>query len=408
MTELSVLKLLLTKDIYNKYNIYISKLELDQEYKILVKLIGDYYSEFDHHDYIAIDELKTYFRLHYPTIKNQELYNEIFSKMTELQVSDSLATKYVQTLVEKHYASQMIAPLIGALEGREIGIMPKIRNLVDQCEEALDISDGDDNEFVTDDLTELLRETIDNPGFDWRLEFLQTNAGPVRGGQMIHVFARTDFGKTSFLHSEISHFATQLQPGDMGLWFNNEGRADLLKLRWYSAVLGRSLESIIANQEAADRFYRQYGGNRVKFISKGIITVYDIERYMKIYKPKFVIADIADKVKVRAHKDARGDEVLGQLYNRFRELAIAYDSVFITAAQASAEAKGKKYLTEDMMANSKTAKPSELDLAIGIGGSDKDDVRRYLSLPKNKLLSNPEATKGVAKFNRAIARFEDL
>jgi hypothetical protein len=302
----------------------------------------------------------------------------------------------------------MMPVILGSLEGTDIGIMPKLKNLVQECESALSINEDLGDEFVTDDLDELLSAADSRTGLHWRLNFLEQNVGPLSGGHLLHVFARTDGGKTSLLHSEVSNFASQLQDGETGLWFNNEGKQETLKLRWMAAVLGRPLQSIIANKEAAQQFFMKNRGHQVKFVSRGKISIYDIELYMKMLNPRFVVIDIADKITTRSHKDARVDEMLGQLYNKFHELAIDYNADIITAAQASDKATGKKWLTEDMMANSKTAKPGELDVAIGIGVPDKDDIRRYISLPKNKLQSNPEQSKGVVKFIRDIARFEDL
>jgi hypothetical protein len=408
MTELAVIKLLLNKDNYYKYINYINKLELEKEYKILINIISKYYEEFITHEYISIDELKSYFDIHYPNNKNSAEFILLFDKVRTLEVSDSLATKYVQTIIEKNFAAQMMPVILGSLEGTDIGIMPKLKNLVQECESALSINEDLGDEFVTDDLDELLSAADSRTGLHWRLNFLEQNVGPLSGGHLLHVFARTDGGKTSLLHSEVSNFASQLQDGETGLWFNNEGKQETLKLRWMAAVLGRPLQSIIANKEAAQQFFMKNRGHQVKFVSRGKISIYDIELYMKMLNPRFVVIDIADKITTRSHKDARVDEMLGQLYNKFHELAIDYNADIITAAQASDKATGKKWLTEDMMANSKTAKPGELDVAIGIGVPDKDDIRRYISLPKNKLQSNPEQSKGVVKFIRDIARFEDL
>jgi hypothetical protein len=80
---------------------------------------------------------------------------------------------------------------------------------------------------------------------------------------------------------------------------------------------------------------------------------------------------------------------LGASYKFGRQLAKTYAPV-LAISQSDAGGYNKKYLTELDMADSKTAKPAELDFLIGIGRTDAAGYEfvRYLNIPVNKLPSS--------------------
>ena len=64
---------------------------------------------------------------------------------------------------------------------------------------------------------ELYNETIATPGLRWRLGSLNRMLGSLRKGDFGFIFARPETGKTTFLASEVTNFATQLEQPI--LWF---------------------------------------------------------------------------------------------------------------------------------------------------------------------------------------------
>ena len=108
---------------------------------------------------------------------------------------------------------------------------------------------------------------------------------------------------------------------------------------------------------------------------------------MKKHKPRIVIIDQGDKVSFPKDGDHSNADRLQKLYQIYRELGKEHKCDIITVGQASGEAEGKKWLSMDMMNNSKTGKPGELDVINGIGCSfaEGDEELRFIHLCKNKL-----------------------
>jgi hypothetical protein len=106
--------------------------------------------------------------------------------------------------------------------------------------------------------------------------------------------------------------------------------------------------------------------------------------------PKLIVIDSLDKIKGFENQERR-DTGLGLTYQWARETAKLY-APLIGVSQASAPAGGyqKQWLTEMDMADSKTAKPAELDFLIAIGRKDDPGYEfvRYIGIPKNKRRGN--------------------
>lgn len=408
MIELSIIKVLLNKEYYNKFYTSIHKVSVETETKKLINTIKDYYKAYSDHEYIDPEELEVYFFLENKGIAAADIWKDIFTQLKTIKVSDSLAADYIRTLIERDIINNIVNISLPVLEGQVSDILPQIENIISEGRDALALQKETEEDFISDNLDNLIATEVDAVGLNWRLGCLNQSLGPLRAsGAMLHVFARTDVGKTTFLHSELSHFATQLTDDECGLWFNNEGSQNKLRLRWYSAVLGRDLDRILDNRGPAAKYFAACGGHRIKLVRKTTLSVYDVESYIKRYQPKFVVLDVADKIKFIDGYKARTDEKLQLLYQRYREIGLKYNCDMITVGQASVEASGKQYLIEDWMNNSKTGKPGELDVAIGIGCTDKDSVKRYISLPKNKMRCN-KPSKYVVRIDKACARFYDL
>src|SRR5690606_21625344 len=99
-------------------------------------------------------------------------------------------------------------------------------------------------------------------------------------------------------------------------------------------------------------------------IDKGFITKRDVEEYTKYFNPSLIIFDQIDKIK--GFSADRPDLHLSKIYQWARELAKTYCPV-VGVCQASSSAEGKKWLTMEDMDGSKTGKPAEADLIIGVG-----------------------------------------
>lgn len=275
-------------------------------------------------------------------------------------------------------------------------------------------NEGPEYNFVSDDLEQLLADTVQRHGLRWRLNFLNSSLGSLRQGDFGFIFARPETGKTTFLASEISEMLKGL-PEDAGpiLWFNNEEQGSKVMIRLYQAYFGVNLEQLLANPKRyRDEFNRQVRG-RFKLVDDANINKSLVERLLKQHRPSLVIFDQITKIKGFAAD--REDLKLGAICVWARELAKQYAPI-IGVFQAGGSAEGQKWLTMDHVANVTTAAQAEADWILGIGTVHSEGTQyiRYLNISKNKL-SGDSDTLAHLRHGRSevliepqIARYRDI
>lgn len=417
MIELSIIKLLLKKDNYNKYSSIITKLNTEKEIKILIYLIVKYYEEFEHHNYIAIDELKAFFFLQYPNEKNNRAYELLFDQLAHLDVSDSMASNIVQQYIEFDCASQIVEKLLPIVQGHKGESVFEIPSLIEEYKRKALLVDEVASPFLEDDYSTLQSIVCKEKGLHWRLSCLNENIGPLIGGSLGHIFARPESGKTSFLTSEVTHFASQLPDDKRILWIWNEEPGYRIRSRLVQSALNMSAQEMEylfrVRTDAADYIRDMYfksGGDKILIPKEEDLQYEDIIALIEKYKNiSILVMDIADHVGFRKSGDMAKHERLEELYRRLRCIANAYNIDILTAAQAAESASDRKHLYMEHMANSKTGKPGALDYAIGIGKTNNvsEEEMRWLSIPKNKLGSTVSSINAVY-FDKQKGRYNDI
>ena len=220
--EFILIKALLNnQEIYNKYISYIKDINFEIEIKTIIKVISSYYSNYQEHNYISQDEFLNYLNYLYPSLKDKEVYSEVIRKIYALDTSDSLMADVIKHLIEKEYVNKIVNQCLPVLSGEHKGnVLTSLRETLAQAEEAISFQEKIASPFLEDNLDDLLCREVIEDGLNWRLACLQQDLGPLRGGTLGHVFARPDVGKTSFIISELSNFARQLQGVEKAIWFN--------------------------------------------------------------------------------------------------------------------------------------------------------------------------------------------
>jgi len=408
--ELSIIKSFIKdKDIYNKYIKYIDRIFINKDIKYLLNTIIKYYTKYTEHNYISLDEFKSYFYHLYPTIKDKTYYNSIFTQLGELDTSDSFADELVKSLIEKSFVQQIVDLSLPVLSNEKFDVMPKLEETIKEFYNAIDIQTEEETVIYTEEeIQELFGEEIHSTGYKWRLECLNNDIGSLSGSTLGHVFARPNCGKTSFLLSEAAYFATQLDDGECILYINNEDAKKRIKRRLMSAVCGATAEQIYLNIPKALQLYQERGGEKIILIDQAIMTMDEVAGLIKKHKPQLVVIDQGDKITFRGGNSMANHDRLKEIYRQFRELAKTYDTNILTAGQASMDAHNKKWLNQLHMDNSKTGKPGELDYAIGIGKQEQefDTMVRYITIVRNKL-KNGEEGRHTVTLSGAKARYQD-
>jgi KaiC/GvpD/RAD55 family RecA-like ATPase len=395
MEKVMVLKGLLNRSRYLTYAPALQKLtSFGEEPTTILKAIESYYDSYPDQEKISVDELRTYFDLNWPKIKNPEIYQEYLSNMASVDVgNEALLVESLNKIVGQDICSEI------ALEAEEGMIshtdqILKIGELIEQYKEITGTIEQEGDEEISLDLDALMEE---EKTFDvhWRLPFLRETLGRPKPGTLGQIFACPETGKSSFGISEATHFARQFKdPGDKVLYMNNEEPIQRLAIRMYSAGLKRTMDQILKHKNDAKKWFLEKIAPNM--VCRGqVYTIYQVEEYLKRYSPKIAIIDQGPKVNL-PQSDASDVKKLQLIYERYRRLASQYDCMIVSMAQADADAAGKRWLSLENLYYSKVGVQGELDFAVGIG-IDKDQVngpKRYLNVCKNKL-TGTHARKAV-------------
>lgn len=384
IVDLQILKALLNKEAYNKYEHWIKYDDLYKKHYALLRST---------HETIEGDiALNDYLVL------AQQQGLQYLEELREIEVGHEALQELIKTHSERSWAYGLGLVCMEVFEGR--------RNVSDVFEEYSKIESLKDK-TETDyklDINKIIEETNREGGIKWRLPFLNEKIGGLRGGDSGFVFARTNMGKTTFNADQFSYFLEQLERP--GLWCNNEEGGSRIITRLLQASLEITYDEL---KEAPDYYQEKFiekTNNSFRFFDKGMMHRKDIEAKIRELHPQIVIIDNIDKIK--GFTADRRDVQLGQIYIWQRELAKEYDCAIIGVCQASANAENKKWLTHDDIAEAKTAKSSEADFIIGIGGTydiGSEDIR-YIRLVKNKFLHGEHRVQ--CRIHPEIARYTEL
>lgn len=404
-------------------------------YYAIAKLFLDKETWQKYHKYLDYD----YLRHNFPDVfKLFQVINRLQDQRHETTVL-SMGELHAGYLV--HYPRQDVGGLIIQLEGAKPttaidGLLETLRDRARATEIAfcaLDVADGkkevqelrvlttafssqesskilSENEFISDNLSELYQSAFAEGGLRWRLPSLNQSLGPLRKGDFGFVFARPESGKTTFVADQATYMSEQC--GGPILWINNEEQGDKVKLRLFEAALGANLEQISSNKERATKTFLERTGGRIKLKDDATISKQRIEELCDAVRPELIIIDQLDKI--RGFDADRDDLKLGSIYQWAREIAKAFAPV-IGVCQANGTAEGIKFLNMGHVANALTSKQAEADWILGIGVNYGDPARvRGFSVCKNKLLGGPDSVPAMrhAKFEvlleAEVARYRDL
>jgi len=386
MIEHSILKLFLEdNELYEKYNTYLKLDFIKTDYPLLFKLFKSLPAK-------SVGELEAKYLTLYPVLKDgdRKVISELLATVDKTEVYTQSIVDYMQQHYSQSVASELSLVAIDVAEGRKK--VADLTPIIDKLELSV-VDEIDEVEWVTTDIDELIEEEELALGLRWRLNVLNQSLGPLRKGNFGQIFARLETGKTAMWISEVTFMAEQVEQPIL-IFFNEEGGKDIV-WRMYSAVTGLTYLELMNNRKRAKEIWKEKIGDKIKFIDQPtLVEKKTMEKVIEQTKPSLIVIDNMDKVK--GFVGDRKDLVLHEIYKWGRELAKTYCPV-ITVGQADGTGHNDRYINESQMADSKTAKPSELDFIIGIGRTDKEGYEnvRYINIPKNKLRGDTNTVEAM-------------
>lgn len=418
--KLAILSFLVDKENHNKWRSYVQFNETED------KRIKNLFLSLDNlHDTINVpftidDVFANYYHVIQVTKKEDQEFLEVYR--TRIKEYDLSGFTVERLLIDSYFKDKLGAvafDLMAVQDGHKtfdevvtnFDELVRIRGANTILEASNDVKNpmvvlGDEL-----DLDSLYSQTIKTPGLRWRIDSLNKSLGSLRKGNFVFIFARPESGKTTFLASEITHFASQTD--DKILWFNNEQEGKQVLLRIYQASLGLTLHQLMEDRNGNTERFRELGGRNIKIIDGEAIHRRDVENFCKRFNPSCIVFDQIDKLK--GFNGDREDLRLGSIYQWARELAKRYCPV-IAVTQANGTGEGVKWLTMDHVSESKTSKQAEADAIIGIGKTNDPNLEfvRHINISKNKLLGDEDSIEEQRHaridviIEPEIARFRDV
>lgn len=413
--ELSIIKHYCTYQSWLDHRDSLSTADFPRELQGIIRCLHSFHNQNEVGADLSVRDLANLFFATMP--KNKEFYQGVFS---QLDKADSSAST-VQTLIDSITIGNLLRDIsteaydVAEGKGKLEEVLQKIEKLQKFKSETDQEKDVEDVEFVTDDIEDIITRRKATPGLRWRLNLLNKVFGSLRKSNFGFVFARPETGKTTFLASEVTYMAEQIDPEKQGpiLWFNNEQDGEEVMTTIYRASLGIDNTTLYRDLAGAKAKYREITKGNIKLYDSGTIHKKTVERLCRKLQPSLVIFDQIDKL--QGFDDDREDLRLGTIYQWARELAKEYAPV-IGVCQADGSGEGQRWLTMAHVANAKTAKQAEADWILGIGKvSDIGfDGIRYLHASKNKLTGDDDSDSSM-RHARAecliepeIARYKDI
>jgi len=394
MVEYAILKYFLQqKELYIKYYRYVNIPFIKKNYKDIYKLfiaLDKYYTSHEEANSMTISELEATILASYPVMKDSEraLIASMLSQIHTSSVNEGAIREYLSEHRNRSIAGELAIAALEVSEGRK-----KLSD-IDEIYQQFEVIHEEEEEelYVTDDLDLLLDSVCGETGLRWRLPWMNESLGSLRKGDFGFFFARPETGKTTWLASEVTHFASQAERPI--LWCNNEEGGNKVKVRCYQAALGITVQELRSNPEHYREEYHRITGDRIKIYDDAGMSRRDIENLCKELNPELIILDQIDKIK--GFSDDRYDLQMKAIYQWARELAKKYGAV-IGICQAGSTAEGKRWLTMNDVDSSHTAKQGEADFIVGIGKTNEEGMGnvRFLNISKNKLIGDEDTIPGL-------------
>jgi replicative DNA helicase len=410
MSELSIIKHLCRKEFYTEHRDKIKAEILSKELKPILNTIDGYFKSIDDSTDLTVDDLSN--RYFANNQNKADLYEGIFTALKANEAQEASTLSLIGGLHRVAVLRELSLAAYDAADGRtDLSKVIELSEGLSTSDEDISATGRVEDDFVSDDLVEIINSSRSLAGIRWRSDSLNKRLGSLRPGNFGFIFARPESGKTTFLASEVTHMAAQVETPI--LWFNNEQVGAEVMLRCYQAALGYNNVQLLSNLEESRKMFHEVTKGNIKIKDSASIHYKQVEKFAEEHKPSLIVFDQIDKIK--GFDNDREDLRLGSIYIWARELAKKYCPV-IGVCQADGSGEGQRWLTMANVANAKTSKQAEADWILGIGKVNDVGYEnlRYLHLSKNKLWGD-EDTDPKLRHDRwetliepEIGRFRDL
>lgn len=415
MHDVILVKKLANRKTFTRLHGHIKEHAVSKETWKVVGVMSNYFRSYPDVEDVVWSDFQTFFFM-LAKLKGDEhlIYTTYFKRLEEEDVDSVLVDDVLKSYITKDYATQILNKAMNVIHDKEGEALDEVTSIMAAYNKEVGRAVSKEDLFVPTGLRHTLK-ACSSKGYEWRLEELNISAGPLRDGDFVILAARPETGKTTFIASELSHFATQMpDPTRPIVWVNNEEGGSKVMNRVIQAHFGTTISDLLEHEAEYDAKYKAEIGDRIRIVNEdmGLNDVRSLTAMFDEINPSFIVFDQLDKVWGYG-KMEREDLRLGKMYEWARNLAKKFGPV-IAVSQASEAADHVAYIDLGMLRGSKTDKAGEADLIITLGRDREAEYKRYLHLPKNKLWGGPRSKevyrhgKFEVEIRPELARYEGV
>lgn len=409
--EITLLRMLNKRERWERLRHVVPRTGLEDRVKQIAGRIDEFYATFPEVDRLDPDAFCTWYFGTVQTSSTPEqrtAWKELISRAAE-EPDARIAAGMYDKLLQLGAAAKIGELILKYNDGADVDIMPAIRAQVEgyyiEHKKFVKVPE------VSNNVLDLLAEEKDDRGIHWRLSFCNDIMRPMRPGDFIGIAARVDAGKTTFLTSETSFWAPQLEAyfgrARPVLWLNNEGPGRRIRLRSYQSALNLTMTEMIAlHNKLGDaaflsKYYDAIGGeSMLRIVDIHKWRHHDVEDLIADVDPGLIVFDMIDNIRFAGdvlNGGQRTDQIYEAMYQWARDIAVVSNCITVATSQVSGDGHGLLYPQQNMLKDSKTGKQGAMEALIMIGKSADPamDGIRGISAPKNKL--RKEGSRGLSQ-----------
>ena len=399
--ELNLLKVLGVKENLEKYLKLINPKTLSVQ---TIELLKDYKKYFEiYKDSKGVDfaTFKEFFFINqHPTMDDNkvEKYRDILNQLQTISIEGTSCTQIITSFEQQEFYEQLHRDLDNNVE---IG---RIVEKVAVFDEKMAVLRQEESNGLEEDmdLQKALEYGDRTKGLQWRLNSLNEHfGGGLINGDFVLLCGYVDSGKTSFIASEVTHMAQQLEGDQWIAWLNTEGNWQQIVPRLYCAALECTKQDLIKYPESAILKYTEKmkgNKNRIKVLNYQRKSIKDVEDLCKTNPPSLIVFDLLDAISgfdKYLGSEGNSAEKYGALYQWARTIATEYCPI-IAVSQLNRNGNDNMYPPMTELSGSGEKKQGAATAMLMLGSQQGNDTERYLSTPKNKI-------GGGKGFRRAIS-----
>jgi len=187
-SELSVVKAFLKYSVWNEYNTYITAKDFPEDLQFLYRCLDSFHKTNEECvDLHVLDLSNLFFSQHK---KDKEFYEGVFDTLLTYEPNEGTIKQLLESIRRAKLLRELSIASYEVAEGKSP--YSSLEKLLGALNSPIEDTGVDQDEFVSNDLEDLLSKTYGEGGLSFRLLALRRMLGPLRKGNFGFIFARPE------------------------------------------------------------------------------------------------------------------------------------------------------------------------------------------------------------------------